>query len=46
MKREKAVSVFHSRYIRELPLNYHLMYRLMGLVPAFRDMIRLLRYRF
>jgi O-methyltransferase involved in polyketide biosynthesis len=46
LKREKAISVFHSPYVAKLPLRYHLLYRLMGLVPRLRDMIRLLRYSF
>jgi len=46
LKREKAISIFHSPYIGKLPIGYHLLYRAMGLVPRFRNMIRLLRYRF
>ena len=44
--REEALSVFHSPYIGNLPLGYHLLYRSMALVPQFRNMIRLLRYQF
>lgn len=46
LKREKALSIFHSPFIRELPLGYHLLYRSMALIPRFRNMIRLLRYQF
>jgi O-methyltransferase involved in polyketide biosynthesis len=46
LKREKAISILLSSHIRKLPLGYHLLYRSMALVPQFRNMIRLLRYRF
>lgn len=46
LKRENAISIFHSPFIRKLPLRYHLLYRLIALVPKLRNMIRLLRYQF
>jgi O-methyltransferase involved in polyketide biosynthesis len=46
LKREKAISIFHSSYIGKLPIGYHLLYRFMALVPQFRNMIRMLRYQF
>ena len=46
LKRERAISIFHSPYIGKLPIGYHLLYRSMALVPQFRNMIRLLRYHF
>lgn len=46
LKREGAISIFHSSFIGKLPIGYHLLYRSMALVPQFRNMIRLLRYQF
>ena len=46
LKRGGAISIFHSSYIGKLPIGYHFLYRSMGLVPRFRDMIRLLHYQF
>jgi len=46
LKRNKALSVFRSPYIRKLPIGYHLLYRSIALIPKFRNMIRLLHYQF
>jgi O-methyltransferase involved in polyketide biosynthesis len=46
LERIAGLSVFKSRYVRNLPLKYRLIYATMSAVPAFRDMIRLLLYRF
>ena len=46
LKRGKAISIFHSAFIGKLPIGYHLLYRSMGLVARFRNMIRLLHYQF
>jgi O-methyltransferase involved in polyketide biosynthesis len=46
LEREEAISIFLSPYVAKLPAGYHLLYRCMALVPRFRNMIRLLRYRF
>lgn len=46
LEREKAISLLLSPFIAKLPMGYHLIYRAMALVPRFRNMIRLLRYRF
>lgn len=46
LKRDKALSIFRSPYIRKLPIGYHLLYRSIALIPKFRDMIRLLHYQF
>lgn len=46
LKRENAISIFHSPFIGKLPIKYQLIYRSMALVPQFRNMIRLLRYQF
>ena len=46
LKREKAISIFHSLYIGKLPAGFHILYRSMALVPQFRNMIRLLHDQF
>jgi O-methyltransferase involved in polyketide biosynthesis len=46
LKREIAISIFHSPFIGKLPIGYQLLYRSMALVPRFRNMIPLLRYQF
>jgi O-methyltransferase involved in polyketide biosynthesis len=46
LKRDKALSIFRSLYIRKLPIGYHLLYRSIALIPKFRNMMRLLHYQF
>ncbi len=46
LKRDAGMSVFRSPYIGKLPMRYRLMYGAMALIPRFRNMIRLLHYRF
>ena len=46
LKRDQAISVFRSPYIRKLPISYHLLYSSIALIPKFRNMIRLLHYQF
>ena len=46
LKRISSLSIMGSKYIHELPLKYRLIYRIMYLIPNFRNMIRLLRYNF
>ncbi len=46
LKRESAISIFHSPFVWKLPVKYQLIYRSMALIPKFRNMIRLLRYQF
>ncbi|RLQ94645.1 class I SAM-dependent methyltransferase [Falsibacillus albus] len=45
-KRLADISVFQSKYMKKLSPKYRLMYGVMRMIPNFRDMIRLLRYRF
>ncbi|WP_433747948.1 class I SAM-dependent methyltransferase [Falsibacillus pallidus] len=46
LKKMNDLSVFSTRYVRKLPWKLQLLYRLMRLIPSFRNMIRLLRYQF
>jgi len=45
-KRIANLSIFGSKYIRKLPLKYRLIYAIMYLIPNFRNMMRLLLYKF
>lgn len=40
------ISVFKLKYTHNLPLKYRLLYSVMANVPMFRDMLRLLLYKF
>lgn len=46
LKRNAAVSIFKSRYIHKLPLKERYLYAAMGFIPSFRNMMRLLSYKF
>ncbi|EKF84748.1 class I SAM-dependent methyltransferase [Methanobacterium formicicum] len=46
LKRISSLSIMGSKYIHKLPLKYRLIYKIMHLIPNFRNMIRLLRYNF
>jgi O-methyltransferase involved in polyketide biosynthesis len=46
MKRIKSLSLFRSRYMRKLTVKERLLYGTLSIVPAFRNMLRMLRYRF
>ncbi|MBW8890201.1 MAG: class I SAM-dependent methyltransferase [Fibrobacteres bacterium] len=45
-QRVDDLSVFRAGGVKSLPLKPRLIYRALALVPAFRNMLRLLRYRF
>ncbi|WDM03064.1 class I SAM-dependent methyltransferase [Alicyclobacillus cycloheptanicus] len=45
LQRVADVSVFRSKYTRQLPFKYRVLYGAMSLFPNFRDMIRLLMYK-
>jgi O-methyltransferase involved in polyketide biosynthesis len=46
LKRIEALSVFQSPYVKKLSFGFRLLYSSMALVPAFKNMIRLLHYSF
>jgi len=46
LKRISAISIFKTPFTKKLPFSFQLIIGVMGLFPAFRNMIRLLRYRF
>ncbi len=46
LKRISKLSIMGSKYIHKLPLKYRLIYKIMYLIPNFKNMIRLLRYDF
>ena len=46
MKRESCVAAYRSPYIKELPFKQRLVCRTLALVPKFRDMMRVMSYRF
>jgi O-methyltransferase involved in polyketide biosynthesis len=46
LKRTASLSLFSSKYISGLEFKYRLMYGLVRLFPNFKNMIRLLRYKF
>lgn len=46
LNRVACLSVFKSKYIHKLPFKTRLLYSAMGMVPSFRNMVRLLLYRF
>jgi len=46
MKRMANVSVMGTKYIRKLPLKSRLLFRFMYFIPNFRNMMRLLLYKF
>jgi len=46
LQRITDVSIFKSTFIRQLPMKTRLLYSAMGLIPTFRNMMRLLLYKF
>jgi hypothetical protein len=46
MKKIADLSIFESTFISQLPLKYRFIYALMYRISNFRNMIRLLLYRF
>ena len=46
LKRISVISVFKTPYTKKLPFSYRVIIGVMGLFPAFRNMMRFLRYRF
>jgi O-methyltransferase involved in polyketide biosynthesis len=46
MKRIKSLSLFRSRYMRKLTIKERLLYGILSIAPTFRNMLRMLRYRF
>ncbi|WEG14702.1 class I SAM-dependent methyltransferase [Pullulanibacillus sp. KACC 23026] len=46
MTRVNAISLFDSKYVRKLPFKKRTIYRMMSLFPSFKNMIRLLSYKF
>jgi hypothetical protein len=46
LKRVVTLSVFKSKYIHKLPVKTRLIYAVMSTIPTFRNMMRLLLYRF
>ncbi|MGV3466909.1 MAG: class I SAM-dependent methyltransferase [Heyndrickxia sp.] len=46
LKRIAAISIFKSKYIHKLPLKNRLLYSTLCLIPSFKNMMRLLLYRF
>lgn len=46
LKRVAVLSVFSSKFVRKLPLKYRLTYTGMRMIPGFRNMMRLVLYKF
>jgi O-methyltransferase involved in polyketide biosynthesis len=46
LQRIANLSIFTSKYVQKLPFKTRLLYSAMGLLPSFRDMMRLLLYKF
>lgn len=46
LNRVACLSVFKSKNIHKLPLKTRFLYSTMGMIPSFRNMIRLLLYKF
>ena len=46
LKRTIAVSILKSKYIHKLPFKTRLLYAAMCIIPSFRNMMRLLLYKF
>ena len=46
LKRVTNLSIFKSKYIHKLPLKTRLLYSAMCMIPSFRNMMRLLVYKF
>jgi O-methyltransferase involved in polyketide biosynthesis len=46
LKRMETVPVFASKHTRRLPLKLLLLYRVLSIFPKFKNMIRLMKYRF
>ncbi len=46
LDRMDSLSVFNSKYIHNLPMKVRLVYAALCLIPRFRNMIRLLQYKF
>jgi len=46
LQRISDLSVFKSAFIKELSAGYRFIYRIMSYIPAFRNMMRLMRYGF
>lgn len=44
LNRTEAISLFSSPYLQQLPWAFRGLYRLVALMPRYRNMIRLLRY--
>lgn len=40
------LSIFKSKYVHKLPLKTRFLYYVMAMIPSFRNMIRLLLYKF
>ena len=46
VKRIDSFSVFGSKYVSKLPIKSRIMYGFANLIPSFKNMIRMLRYKF
>ena len=46
LKRVAALSIFNSKYFHKLPLKNRFFYSMMSIFPSFRNMMRLLLYKF
>lgn len=46
LERKAALSIFRSKYIHKLPLKTRLLYFVLGMIPSFRSMMKLLLYKF
>lgn len=46
LRRIAALSIFRSKYVHKLPLKTRLLYSALCMIPNFRNMMRLLLYRF
>jgi O-methyltransferase involved in polyketide biosynthesis len=46
LKRIEVLSIFKSEYIRKLSFSSRALYACMSIIPAFKNMIRLMRYSF
>lgn len=46
LERKTALSIFRSKYIHKLPLKTRLLYSVLGMIPNFRSMMKLLLYKF
>jgi O-methyltransferase involved in polyketide biosynthesis len=46
LKRVTVLSLLQSRFVKRLPFKFRLLFGLMSLVPQFKNMLQLLRYKF